>query len=221
MPEATRRKFLGNAVENLESRSMMAFAAPVIVIPDSTAAPINMLGAYTFSGGVNTASFSDPDGDGNAATNPLDNLADTYKITVQATNGTFSLSTTSGLTVFGGNTSGTSSVIYTGKGNDINTALTNAVYNASKTGTSTVTFTIQDASLTPQITTETVTFNVTAIAPVNAVPALVTSSWDPTKTVDVNNSIPLTGANLLTVSSPDATNLTVALTASGGTLKSF
>ena len=64
--EATRRKFLGNAVENLEGRAMMA-VAPINVVPTTTAlTPIAVTtGTLTFNAANSTLiSTSDADGDG-------------------------------------------------------------------------------------------------------------------------------------------------------------
>jgi large repetitive protein len=176
---------------------------PALSAPSSVAT--NEDTAYAFSG---TISVSDIDaGSGNVT------------VTLAVSNGTLTLSGTSGLTVSG---NGTANITATGTLADLNNALNGLTYlgNANFNGADALAVTANDNGNTglggPLTDSRTVSITVNAVndAPVNSVPGTQTVAEDTTLTFSAANN------NAITVSDVDAGNnaIQVTLTATNGTI---
>jgi hypothetical protein len=120
-------------VTGLPAAAVPANQAPVNVVPGGTlSVPANA--TYTFTGG-NQISVSDPDAAGNL-----------LRVTITSTNGTFTLSGTTGLTFSAGDGAQDTVMTFRGTLTDINAALTNAYYrsNLNYTGPASITIDTDD-----------------------------------------------------------------------------
>jgi VCBS repeat-containing protein len=180
---------------------------PVNSVPG--AQTINEDATLTFSSGNgNAISISDPDSTGS------------MKVTLTVTQGTLTLSGTTGLSFTTGDGTADVTMTFTGSISNINTALNGMVYtpNANANGTDTLTITTNDQEAVipggPKSDTDTVTINITAIndAPVINRPATVTATEDTVFTFNGGNTISITDVDA------GAGTESVTLSVSSGTL---
>ena len=184
--------------------------APINTVPPTQT--VNEDTALTFSSAnSNAITVSD-----------VDVGAGSEQITLTITNGTLSLSQTTGLTFTTGTGTNDGTMVFRGTLTDINAALNGMTYNptANFNGSSILSITTNDqgnsGSGGPLSDTKAVTINVSAVndAPINTVPSTQTTNEDTTLTFSSANS------NAITVSDVDvgAGSEQITLTITNGTL---
>ncbi|HEY4423043.1 MAG TPA: tandem-95 repeat protein [Pyrinomonadaceae bacterium] len=178
--------------------------APVNTVPGPQSTNEDTVKVFS-SGNGNQISVADVD----LGANPI-------KITLTATNGTVSLSTTAGLTITTGTGAADTTVVFTGSLSAVNTALNGLVFNptANFNGTASVQIISDDQGFTGTggALTDTDTVNIT-VNGIDDAPSIITSSGSASYT---ENDAPVAIDPDLTVTDIDSTNLTgatVAITA--------
>jgi hypothetical protein len=149
----------------------------------------------------NLISVSDPDAGANKVL-----------VTLQVTNGTLTLSRTTGLTFITGDGSADATMSFNGTLANINAALAGLSFNPTEGGSATLTIATNDQGNTgpggPLTDTDSVTINITPLnqAPFNTVPAAQNTPTDTPLIFSLAN------ANLISISDPDAGANPVAVT---------
>jgi len=144
----------------------------------------------------------------------------TLQITLTSTNGTISLSGTSGLIFTTGTGSNDSTMVFTGTAADLNAALDGLTFspNANYNGPAVISLTTNDQGNSGSggalSDTDTIPITITAVndAPVNTVPAAQTTAEDTALIFNSANS------NLVSISDVDAGTLQITLTSTNGTI---
>ncbi len=172
---------------------------PVVTVPGSQT--INEDNPLTYDTSK-LISISDTDGDDQT-------------VSIVVSNGTFTLSGTTGLTISAGS-DGSAAITFSGSQTDINAALDDAIFNPTPNfnGAASVEVTTNDGSVTD---TKTVAITVNAIddAPVVSVPDATTNPQSTNEDTDL--TFGSTSGNPLTITDAEGDNQTVTLTVANGT----